>query len=92
MSLLYLGFFIIITKISKKKLKYLYYLNRPYLKKNLLKKKEVFRGSASPVAILGFLPVNVIYLSLFILGYSYIVLYLIFNKSNICDNYIILSL
>ena len=86
MSLLYLVFFIIITKISKKKLKYLYYL------KNLLEKKEVFPGSASPMAILGFLPVNVIYLSFFIIGYSDTVLYLIFNKSNICDNYIILSL
>ena len=91
MSLLYFGFFIIITKISKKKLKYLYYLNRPYLKK-LIGKKKVFPGSASPMAILGFLPVNVIYLSLFIIEYSDIVLYLIFNKSNICDNYIILSL
>ena len=91
MSLLYLAFFIIITNFSKMKLKYLYYLNRPDLKK-LIGKKEVFPGSASPMAILGFLPVNVIYLSLFIIGYSDIVLYLIFNKSNICDNYTILSL
>ena len=32
-------FFTIITKISKKKLKYLYYLNRPYLKKLFGKKR-----------------------------------------------------